>query len=608
MLCHQAAAKVHDTLVIDNLVSKAGQLELNGDYRQELSLGLKAFKMSEESRYRKGLSAAGMRVGSAYFNLGFMDSALWYFHQSADIRKKDMNIKGYTSACIAMNYVYLQTSQYDSAYAVLFDALRMNKEGKNIEGVIEVYIELGNLSIAYKDYPAASKYLLEAEKSAAPLNSPLLKMQAAGALGNYYYNTKDYPNALKYFLKVDEWVDRENLKTVYASNLNNIGLTYSALSQYKNATSYFYAGLSVYRELGMRFDEGNTCFNLGSMYNNRNMPDSAIHYLLKSLSISREIDDLSHVALSYEYLSDAYVLKNDYKTAYHYHVKSALLKDTLLNNEKISSISEMQTRYETEKKEQKIVLLDAQNKMKSAQRNIFIVGTILSLLLATAIFIGLLRTRKEKQISEALLLNILPSEVAEELKQKGSADARFFDEVTVLFTDIKNFTQVTEKLSPSELVDMLHTCFKAFDEIITKHRVEKIKTIGDSYMCAGGLPVPNKSNASDVVRAGLEIQEYLKNLKAQRIAEGKEPIEMRLGIHTGPVVAGIVGVKKFAYDIWGDTVNLASRMEYSGEVGKVNISEYTYHQVKDSFICTPRGKVEAKHKGLIEMYFVERSI
>ena len=215
---------------------------------------------------------------------------------------------------------------------------------------------------------------------------------------------------------------------------------------------------------------------------------------------------------------------------------------------------------------------------------------------------------KQKKRSDDLLLNILPEEVAEELKAKGSADAKQFDEVTVMFTDFKGFTQISEKLTPSELVAEIHTCFKAFDIIVTKYNIEKIKTIGDAYMCAGGLPVSNKTNAFDVVNAAIEIKQFMHEHLKQRQKENKEPFEIRIGIHTGPVVAGIVGVKKFAYDIWGDTVNIAARMESSGETGKVNISGSTYKFVKDKFHCIHRGKILAKNKGEIDMYFVENRI
>ena len=209
----------------------------------------------------------------------------------------------------------------------------------------------------------------------------------------------------------------------------------------------------------------------------------------------------------------------------------------------------------------------------------------------------------EKQKSDNLLLNILPFETAEELKQTGRAKSRRFNNVTVMFTDFKGFTNVSERLDPEKLVSEIDRYFSFFDQVTTKYNLEKIKTIGDAYLCAGGLPHENNTHAGDVVMAALEIQEFMQQQKSHN---GDELlIELRIGIHTGPVIAGIVGTKKFAYDIWGDTVNIASRMESSGEVGKVNISGTTYQLIKDNFACEYRGKIAAKNKGDVDMYFIE---
>ncbi|HYV92373.1 MAG TPA: adenylate/guanylate cyclase domain-containing protein [Chitinophagales bacterium] len=251
--------------------------------------------------------------------------------------------------------------------------------------------------------------------------------------------------------------------------------------------------------------------------------------------------------------------------------------------------------------------LRIQNNLTTVQINLFFVINLMAvgslIFLMVYYFVG--KKNFFQARSETLLLNILPKEIAEELKANGSAEAKQFDDVTVMFTDFKDFTQITEKLTPTQLVAEIDFCFKAFDRIVSKFNIEKIKTIGDSYMCAGGLPVPNKTNATDVVSAAMEIQQFMQQYSHKKMTEGNEAFEIRIGIHTGPVVAGIVGVKKFAYDIWGDTVNIASRMESSGIAGKVNISGTTHELVKDKFTCTYRGKIEAKHKGMIDMYFAE---
>ena len=212
---------------------------------------------------------------------------------------------------------------------------------------------------------------------------------------------------------------------------------------------------------------------------------------------------------------------------------------------------------------------------------------------------------KQKEKSEELLLNILPSEVADELKEKGYTTAKSFDEVTVLFSDIKGFTSVAENMTAQELVREINTYFSAFDGVIQKYGLEKIKTIGDAYVAVGGLPEKNSATVQNVVEAAIAMQEEIGKLKQERISANKPYFELRIGIHTGPVVAGVVGIKKFQYDIWGDTVNLAARMEQSGVPGKINISQHTYELVKEQFNCVHRGKIEAKNKGEIDMYFVE---
>lgn len=214
--------------------------------------------------------------------------------------------------------------------------------------------------------------------------------------------------------------------------------------------------------------------------------------------------------------------------------------------------------------------------------------------------------KEEKAKSDELLLNILPEEIAEELKGKGRSEARAYALVSVLFADIKGFTSSAEKMSATDVVKHLEHYFTTFDEIMDKYALEKIKTIGDAYMAAGGIPQPNTSNPIEMVCAALEMQQFMKNYKEAKDNQQELCWELRLGINTGPLVAGVIGKNKFAYDVWGDTVNTASRMESNGEVGRVNISGVTYELVKEYFDCEYRGKVKVKGKGEVDMYFVNR--
>ena len=211
----------------------------------------------------------------------------------------------------------------------------------------------------------------------------------------------------------------------------------------------------------------------------------------------------------------------------------------------------------------------------------------------------------EKEKSDTLLANLLPRDTADEIMSKGKATKQKYNFVTVLFSDIQGFTKIAEEVNPEILIDELDNFFFHFDSVVEKYNIEKIKTIGDAYMCAGGIPHRNRTNPIEVVLAALEMQEYMNTLRKDQTRRGIKFWDIRIGIHTGTVIAGVVGQKKLSYDIWGDTVNTASRMESSGKPGKINISGVTYEYAKDFFICEYRGKMPVKYKGDLDMYFVK---
>jgi adenylate cyclase len=343
-------------------------------------------------------------------------------------------------------------------------------------------------------------------------------------------------------------------------------------------------------------------------------------------------------------LSEAYAKVGNYKNA-HYYLELYNRQSTEFSDGSIKQkVANMQSMFEFEQKMnvQKVrqqkdkEIAEAQIAQERIIRNFILVGAALLLLLLLLLYNRYALKRdsnivlqeknqiisEEKKRSDDLLLNILPEEVAEELKTKGEAEAQLIDQATVLFTDFKGFTAMSEVLSPKDLVNDLNVCFSEFDRIIGEHNIEKIKTIGDAYMAAGGLPTPNQTHALDVVQAAFKMRDFVEAGKAKKIEAGLPYFEIRIGVHTGPVVAGIVGVKKFQYDIWGDTVNTASRMESAGEVGKVNVSKATYEllmtersrsqdtdasaplSVHNTFTFESRGNIEAKGKGEMEMWFV----
>ena len=367
-------------------------------------------------------------------------------------------------------------------------------------------------------------------------------------------------------------------------------------------------------------------YRFGQFLIRQNRKKEAIEKFKTALTIAQQ--DSNYVKVEYmlkasRQLESLYHDLGDYKTAYAYSKQNKDFADTinfLAVKDQVFMLDLVRKNASLEQEKEKAkhkAELDKQKsettiKQRKTERNMLAGGLVFLILIAYFIHNNFKNQKQSnvlliaaKKKSEDLLLNILPYEIAEELKINDSVKAKKFENVTVMFTDFKEFTRVSEQLSAEELVRIIHYYFSEFDRIISKYSIEKIKIIGDSYMCVGGLPVVNETHAFDVVSAALDLQDFMAVEKRSRLNRSEPFFELRIGIHTGPVVAGIVGINKFAYDIWGDTVNTASRLESEGVTNKVNISGNTYELVRHRFSCTYRGRIVAKHKGEIDMYFAD---
>jgi class 3 adenylate cyclase len=480
---------------------------------------------------------------------------------------------------------------------------------------------IGELYLMQDNYPSALEYLERGLQLEKEMGDSIGYAMSLILIADVYRKQHKFKRALDYSqraLKINESFDS---KEGIADCFYSIGDTYKEQKEYSLALPYFENGLALNKTRDSTEFTIKSLNKIGNIHLEQGDYSQALSYCNHSRVLARKSAMLSYLKDACECLYAAHRSLNNGTQALKYLEQIRAIEDSLSSQEMNSRLQQMEFENQTledsiaaAEKERLIELAhQIEVQKKNRARNIAIIGALFILLIAAGLFSRWRSVRRskarlqlEKDRSENLLLNILPAEIAEELKNNGEAAARDFEMVSIIFTDFKGFTQASEKMSAADLVAEINTCFKAFDGIVGKFKVEKIKTIGDSYMSAGGLPVPSLSAAKNTVLAAIEMQTFVKTRKTERDAQNLPAFEMRVGIHTGAVVAGIVGVKKFQYDIWGDTVNTASRMESSGEVGQVNISKATYDLIKDDpeFSFVSRGTVNAKGKGEMEMWFV----
>jgi adenylate cyclase len=556
----------------------------------------------------------------------------------ADINKYDLG-----SAKVNLNYgIYLYSKgRYETSINALLNAIKTYEKLDLKAEQADVNNQLTRVYISLSEVQPNENTTVESK------------------IPGMFMKSKELDRAESYCRKALNYNKKNNRISMLASNYNNLGVIKEKKMELDSAEYFFGEAYKYYEKLGDVFNRANILNNLGIVFEFQGMFDQELKSYQDALSLFEEIADTVGIAISNGNIANVFYsngackeglvyAKKGYDLAAHtqklpikkdmlytlfvmydclgdcdkksyYFNRYIEVKDSIFNIESKKILEDVNAQYETEKKENQILLLSKNKELDETIKNALAAAVAFTIIIVLVVFRSYKQKQKanvllttqneiiesERKKSDALLLNILPVETAEELKEKGFAEARTFESVTVMFTDFKDFTKVAESLDAKSLVKEIDYVFRKFDEIITYYNIEKIKTIGDAYMAAAGLPIENSTHAADMVNAALEILETIEKIKTDRKNNGLPFFEIRIGIHTGPVVAGIVGTKKFAYDIWGDAVNVASRMESSGEAGKINISGSTFELVKDKFVCVYRGKVTAKNKGEIDMYFVE---
>ncbi len=563
-------ATIHDdTLRVRALLEQSRDLLQEGKYDSVQECTEVALKLSQKHNYHRGIATAYNTRGNMYYYQSNYPEALKNYFAALKVNEQTGDKKYLANCYIGIGNVYFQQHSHEQALKNYKTALAYKEEAGDKRGIAYVY---GNLS-------------------------------------NVYYYMGRYRQSLDYqftALKINEEIsDKEGMTGAH----NNIGYTYLLEKKYDSALLHLFAALKLSQEIDNRQVMPNIYLNIGDVYVKQQKISDGKKWIEKARSLAMETGSIEDVADAYESLSYADSVSGDFKSAYNNYRMYKFYKDSLNSEDNTKKTVEQQLRYDFYKKQVADSVRNAEAQKVAAvklqkQRTLTYAGLagVVALLLFI-FFIGKSNRllAKEKQKSEKLLLNILPGEIAHELKETGASKAKHHSDVTVLFTDFIDFTVLSEHLSAEQVVNEIDRCFKAFDAIIHKHGMEKIKTIGDAYMAAAGLPLPDDNHAINAVKAAIEMNEFINSLPP--IINGRK-LQMRAGINSGPVVAGIVGVKKFAYDIWGDTVNTAARLEHHSEAGRINISGSTYELVKTTFECVHRGKIMAKNKGEIDMYFV----
>ncbi|MFC6267401.1 adenylate/guanylate cyclase domain-containing protein [Frigoriflavimonas asaccharolytica] len=631
LFCYQIQAQnlqnstIYTKKTADSLTKVATKLQDIGKSSETFPYFEKILKFYQQNNSNKEIGDTFTLISYSYYNLGEYKKAIEYNEKALiEFRKIKFN-KGIAMGMNNNGGIYYYIGNYPKALDLYKKSLSISKNIGDEKMAASTMQNIGGIYARNKDYQSSLKYYDQAKKTFIKLNDHLSLAKLYLSTGYSYMQLDDDRSAESYFNNGINLAKKTGEKDVEMDVLLNQSELYFKNKDYQNALLKNKLSLTLANELNnLQYKTENTVA-IGNIYNKLGFHKVAIEKCKEGLNLAEKLESNLSKKKACNCLYEAYKKTGNDKLALQFYEKTSVFQDSLKVEETTNSL--MQMEFDNQNLKDSLNFAKKQNisrlknnevvSQKEKQRNIGLISLGLVFLIATALWSRLNFVRKsknslqiEKDRSDKLLLNILPEEIAEELKEKGSVVARDFELATILFTDFKSFTKTAETMTPQDLVEEINTCFKAFDIITEKHSIEKIKTIGDAYMAVGGVPIPDEASLLNIVLAGLEMQEFVKNRKQENELLNKPAFEMRVGIHAGPIIAGIVGIKKFQYDIWGNTVNIASRLESNGVVGKVNISEAIYNYLKDNpdLVFEYRGKIEVKGKGEINMYFVEKKI
>ncbi len=557
---------------------------------------------------------------------GTYERALLLLDRAKSLADSADDTKRTADVLVKRGVIRQRQGDYNAALGHFYEALHLYESMEHHAGLAEVYNAIGSVHHYDKNYTKAREYytlsLRLREEEGSPAQLAILYNNFGALLEDL-----DRPDSALYFHRKGLTIRTQQRDTSWmAVCFMNIGACQRLLDANDSARHYLLRAKELLRAMPNRYLHGSVDYRLGLVDLANGRPADATRHCGDALAVAMDLKLAPLMQHCYVCLHEAYGKLGDTPRAYSLLKRYVALRDSMFGEERVKELTRIEMNHAFERQQFADSLLQADLRRKTDQtyreglarerdqRNIFLFSAIAVLGVAGGLWSRLRYMRRsraevqhERERSDQLLLNILPRGIAEELKEHGRAQARDVYGVSILFTDFADFTPLSAGLTAQELVATIHTCFTAFDAIVARHGLEKIKTIGDAYMAAGGLPEPRAGSARDAVLAALEMQEYMVHFNTTR-PPGTPAFAMRAGIHTGDIVAGIVGRDKFQYDIWGEPVNIASRMESGGAVDQVNISGPTYELVKNepALRFTVRGDLFVKGRGELAMYFVHR--